>query len=158
MLCPLKINLNNHYISEPVGLGENQTDSTPSRTATGRYTDIFYQNGLCFTIIITCHILGQTHMNNFELCEHCQLLSKLSEDCQGCLHDETQATTDVQYLEDHTPVSQWITPAELGNAFGFTARHIIRLSAKENNRIVRRNIDGRWYILRCSFTKYLDRT
>lgn len=61
------------------------------------------------------------------------------------------------YLQDHTPFSQWKTPVELGEEFGYSPKQVIRIVTNDENHIAAILIDKRWFILRCSFVHHMDK-
>ncbi len=66
-----------------------------------------------------------------------------------------QFPTDITHLWGNTPFSQWQTPTQVAEKYGYTTKHILRLIRAYPERIAVRNEDGRYYILTCSFETFL---
>jgi hypothetical protein len=78
-------------------------------------------------------------------CLFCQRLS------QAC-----PASYPSDDLRDVTPFSQWQTPQQLADDFGYNTQYILRLIRHPD--VVSMQVDGRWYVLRCSFEQAYDRS
>ena len=61
------------------------------------------------------------------------------------------------YLQAHTPFSQWKTPAELGEEFGYSPKQVIRIVTDPDHHIAAVLIDKRWFILHCSFVRHMGK-
>jgi|GEM_PF-7058014 len=62
----------------------------------------------------------------------------------------------LETLMETTPFSQWRTPAQIAAEFNYSAKHVIRLVKDPRNEIAAIAVDGRWFILQCSFASYIE--
>jgi len=70
---------------------------------------------------------------------------------------DAHEAVEIAHLIEFSPESRWVTPAELGERYGYSEKHVIRLVMDERNHIAARLINGRWHIFECAFMHYLDR-
>lgn len=100
-----------------------------------------------------------TGVHTIELCELCLLRNALNAEEAVCLAQRDTLFTheELQYLMQYMPFARWQTPKALGEAHGYSSKQIIRLVSRRENRIVSTLVDGRWFILDCSFANFLRR-
>lgn len=79
--------------------------------------------------------------------------------CENFLRDHCPAQTarvDLNHLRDNTPFSGWRTPSQVAEQYGYSIKHILRLIRTHPDRIAVLVEDRRYYILTCSFERFLD--
>ena len=96
--------------------------------------------------------------SHFRQCWNCLKLAKLSGQELACPFALKKPITEADYgdLICHTPFVQWRTPAQIGQEFGYSPKHVIRLATTHKTKIAAYLVDGRWFVLACSFALYLD--
>ena len=96
-------------------------------------------------------------MNNFEMCERCKLLSTPVNGTNTCpfLAVTGFEFSDVEQLRDIIPISRWYTPKQLGEDYGYSAKHALRLVREKGVTAI--EVEGRWFVLYCSFTRLIPR-
>lgn len=92
-------------------------------------------------------------MKPFELCEYCRLLFAPADAPATCplVNGQVDDPAEVERLSTLIPFTRWHTPKQLGQAFGYSKKHALRL-AKEKG-VAAIEIEGRWYVLWCSFAQ-----
>jgi hypothetical protein len=80
------------------------------------------------------------------LCDFCK------EQGQQC---PAETETDIERIQQLTPASMWYTPEEIGDHFGYGRRHASRLKDKDG--VLSAEIEGRYFILYCTFKRFMER-
>ncbi len=80
----------------------------------------------------------------------CEFCRQRTQDCPAL----TEA--DPEKLADLTPFAMWATAAELATDFFYTERHILRLVQDPANGIIFRDVNGAYFILKCSFERFFN--
>ncbi|MFP4322870.1 MAG: hypothetical protein ACLFTK_10490 [Anaerolineales bacterium] len=94
----------------------------------------------------------------FRQCDHCRQLVESGAQTFACSAYGRHAADppDTAWLRRHTPAAQWQTPAEIAREYSYSEKHVIRLATDAETPIACININGRWFILSCSFAHYVD--
>jgi hypothetical protein len=91
---------------------------------------------------------------HFQPCRLCK--QRFGEQLAAC--PVLQSTpSNLEYLRAETPFSEWLSPQALGERYNYSAKHVLRLAQMMPEEIVAVNIQGRWFIFRCSFEQSLNR-
>ncbi|HLA43487.1 MAG TPA: hypothetical protein VJZ27_08640 [Aggregatilineales bacterium] len=93
----------------------------------------------------------------FTRCLICQMLARERGDSFVCMAWEFPELDEdaLEKLMHQTPFARWEPPAEIGDTYNYSPKHVIRLVSESKNQIAAFNIQGRWFILTCSFAHYL---
>lgn len=81
-------------------------------------------------------------------------------DCHFCKEQKQECLVyeypDPQKLSNLTPRSVWYTPQQIGEMFGYTAKQILRLARDPASHVVYLDVEGRIFILICTFTRFMQ--
>ncbi|NJL95719.1 MAG: hypothetical protein HC915_19310 [Anaerolineae bacterium] len=96
--------------------------------------------------------------SGFQLCTLCERRQALSAGQEGCPAYGRPALNAerLNHLVEQTPFSQWWTPEQLSARYRYVAKHIIRQATHPANRIAVVYVRRRWYILKCSYERFLE--